>query len=78
LSKIVITADQKALRTLSESFLIRATSVSSIASCIARVPRATQDGGAERIRTADLRLAKPPLSQLSYSPMEVGMPKWWA
>jgi hypothetical protein len=31
LSKIVITADQKALRTLSESFLIRATSVSSIA-----------------------------------------------
>ena len=27
-----------------------------------------QVGGAERARTADLRLAKPPLSQLSYSP----------
>src|ERR1700675_4922825 len=27
-----------------------------------------QDGGAERARTVDLRLAKPPLSQLSYSP----------
>jgi hypothetical protein len=26
-------------------------------------------GGAERNRTADLRLAKPPLSQLSYSPI---------
>jgi len=32
LSKTVITADQKALRTLSESFLIRVASVSSIAS----------------------------------------------
>ncbi len=29
-----------------------------------------EDGGAERNRTADLRLAKPPLSQLSYSPRE--------
>ena len=27
-----------------------------------------QDGGADRVRTDDLRLAKPPLSQLSYSP----------
>ena len=48
------------------------------ATSLARLPRAAQDGGAERTRTADLRLAKPPLSQLSYSPMEVGMPKWWA
>jgi hypothetical protein len=30
-------------------------------------------GGADRDRTDDLRLAKPALSQLSYSPM-----KWWA
>ena len=28
----------------------------------------TKVGGAERARTVDLRLAKPPLSQLSYSP----------
>ena len=27
-----------------------------------------KDGGAERVRTADLRLAKPALSQLSYCP----------
>ena len=31
-------------------------------------------GGAERDRTVDLRLAKPALSQLSYSPL----PVWWA
>ena len=29
------------------------------------------DGGADRDRTDDLRLAKPALSQLSYSPMKV-------
>ena len=31
-------------------------------------------GGADRDRTDDLRLAKPALSQLSYSPARV----WWA
>ena len=30
------------------------------------------DGGADRDRTDDLGLAKPALSQLSYSPMEIG------
>jgi hypothetical protein len=59
----------------SESCLIRATP-----RLIHRspVPGMRGGGGAERARTADLRLAKPPLSQLSYSPTEVGMPKWWA
>jgi hypothetical protein len=75
LSKIAITADQKALRTISQGFgdrkvpdplqlescLIRATRAGFIDSC-------AEIGGAERARTADLRLAKPPLSQLSYSP----------
>ena len=46
---------------LSESFLIRAPS-----ECHRFRPQDV--GGAERNRTADLRLAKPPLSQLSYSP----------
>jgi hypothetical protein len=41
---------------LSESFLIRANLVNH------------RTGGADRNRTGDLRLAKPPLSQLSYSP----------
>ena len=31
-------------------------------------PKVTKNGGADRNRTGDLRLAKPPLSQLSYSP----------
>ena len=31
----------------------------------------TQASGAEGVRTPDLRLAKPPLSQLSYSPDEL-------
>ena len=31
-------------------------------------PQPTKVGGADRDRTDDLRLAKPPLSQLSYSP----------
>ena len=37
-------------------------------------------GGADRDRTDDLRLAKPPLSQLSYSPSETrpGRRAWWA
>ena len=35
-------------------------------------------GGAERVRTADLRLAKPALSQLSYSPEPRGPEPWWA
>ena len=30
---------------------------------------AKEDGGADRVRTDDLRLAKPPLSQLSYGPV---------
>ena len=36
-------------------------------------------GGAGRDRTDDLRLAKPPLSQLSYSPVLLEQPKkaWW-
>ena len=40
------------------------------------------DGGADRDRTDDLRLAKPALSQLSYSPTRAallgGLPDWWA
>ena len=37
-------------------------------------------GGADRVRTDDLRLAKPPLSQLSYSPRGLRSAKvrWWA
>ena len=31
-------------------------------------PRTRDAGGADRVRTDDLRLAKPPLSRLSYSP----------
>ena len=38
-------------------------------SCIARRRRATQDGGAEGIRTLDLLIANQPLSQLSYVPV---------
>jgi hypothetical protein len=75
LSKIAITADQKALRTylLSESCLIRATPRLFHRSRprdtgTARSLPSGFGGGAERARTADLRLAKPPLSQLSYSP----------
>ena len=42
-------------------------------------PRRRTPGGADRDRTDDLRLAKPALSQLSYSPMadSVVYP-WWA
>ena len=40
------------------------------------------DGGADRNRTGDLRLAKPALSRLSYSPKNFSMRKffeaWWA
>ena len=36
---------------------------------MARLWRATAGGGADRVRTDDLRLAKPPLSQLSYGPV---------
>ena len=36
----------------------------------ARLSRREQPGGADRDRTDDLRLAKPALSQLSYSPPE--------
>ena len=40
------------------------------------VLRSAQDelGGADRDRTDDLRLAKPALSQLSYSPIDRGIP----
>ena len=37
-------------------------------------PPAGKIGGAGRNRTGDLRLAKPALSQLSYSPPVVGKP----
>ena len=38
-----------------------------------------RNGGAERDRTVDPLLAKQVLSQLSYSPMELGTTaKWWA
>ena len=40
--------------------------------------RRTECGGADRDRTDDLRLAKPALSQLSYSPVIVGDPRAWA
>ena len=36
------------------------------------------DGGADRDRTDDLRLAKPALSQLSYSPTFDRARAWWA
>ncbi len=36
--------------------------------CWARPPPASEVGGGERVRTDDLRLAKPALSQLSYAP----------
>ena len=36
-----------------------------------RVAERNQPGGAERDRTDDLRLAKPALSQLSYSPSKL-------
>ncbi len=43
-------------------------------------PRGSADGGADRVRTGDLRLARAALSQLSYSPevmqFLVGGPKW--
>jgi hypothetical protein len=58
----------------SESFLIRAVPTSSSCpvfrpGCGDRtVPALRMLGGADRNRTGDLRLAKPPLSQLSYSP----------
>ena len=61
LSKIAITADQKALRILRKAVSSALTRAGFIA-----IPSGV--GGAERARTADLRLAKPPLSQLSYSP----------
>ena len=43
--------------------------------------RPEHDGGADRARTDDLRLAKPPLSQLSYSPPADSVAParaWWA
>jgi len=63
LSKIVITADQKVPR-------LGGTSSSALPTESPDSPVAFRPvfGGAERNRTADLRLAKPPLSQLSYSP----------
>ena len=36
---------------------------------IAGPAKSSSDGGADRDRTDDLRLAKPPLSQLSYGPV---------
>ena len=41
--------------------------------------RAKQDGGADRDRTDDLKLAKLALSQLSYGPVKDDQRfKWWA
>lgn len=63
----------------SESFLIRAARHSPSARLTPYALRLTaKHGGADRNRTGDLRLAKPPLSQLSYSPTEADLPKWWA
>ena len=56
LSKILITADQKAPRCKELSHPRH------------RIRVIEKNGGADRNRTGDLRLAKPPLSQLSYSP----------
>src|ERR1039457_1181379 len=39
-----------------------------VAGCLSNRRPISKVGGAERVRTVDLRLAKPPLSQLSYSP----------
>jgi hypothetical protein len=41
-----------------------------LALCVRRILRCVS-GGAERDRTADLKLAKLPLSQLSYGPMSM-------
>ena len=42
-------------------------------------PERLCDGGADRVRTDDLRLAKPALSQLSYSPEDSRVVRaWWA
>jgi hypothetical protein len=84
LSKTLITADQKGLQPLKPCF-IRAADLShqrrfrsrrcSVFGCrCSGIPdyRSPKSGGADRNRTGDLRLAKPPLSQLSYSPTEVG------
>ena len=44
-----------------------------------RLSRRENIGGADRDRTDDLRLAKPALSQLSYSPTTtVQRDRWWA
>ena len=45
------------------------------------VRRTEKNGGADRDRTGGLRLAKPALSQLSYSPAEKSRSpeeEWWA
>ena len=68
LSKTSITSDQKALESVSGAVssvdppppALRASAPSGPVSF---------DGGADRDRTDDLRLAKPPLSQLSYGPV---------
>ena len=40
-----------------------------LALCVRRIVCGPGSGGAERDRTADLKLAKLPLSQLSYGPL---------
>jgi hypothetical protein len=50
---------------------------SRVRGTLATVPRAKNFGGADRDRTDDLRLAKPALSQLSYSPL-LSESLWWA
>ena len=80
LSKTVISSDQKALEKsrgpFHPSILLRSLCelrrTSPLVRWIPRSPprrRAKEDGGADRDRTDDLRLAKPPLSQLSYGPV---------
>ncbi len=47
-----------------------------LALCVRRCSSGAGFGGADRDRTDDLKLAKLPLSQLSYGPMSQG--QWWA
>ncbi len=45
---------------------------------LVRLADENSPGGADRDRTDDLRLAKPALSQLSYSPLMRAISTWWA
>jgi hypothetical protein len=70
LSKTSITSDQKALERISGAVSSVGTrSPSPALRALAPSGPVSFDGGADRDRTDDLRLAKPPLSQLSYGPV---------